>query len=1060
MKVRNETKTANDSLTAKLERYKEKVKHLEELKRFHTSEREIILEKDLRQVIFEQNTISKDLGQQIVTLIHQLSINIDSNKSLKEERAELKKQFDAQQNQLSKQITDLNAKYNTVNHLLYKQGQTVQTIRIASTSTVYTINVPKTFNRVIPPKSTVTPTLQKIHDLLYEFNKIVKKRITPENHKEGERTFQHTKTCFEPQIIPFYNKVHEHVNGVPNGIYEEVRDIKSTFYELEDKFNCSENRNKLLEIKRKNVLIENEQMIAQCLKYELLLDVIHYDKNDTSVSELSSKCENLNSRNLKLEAELSEIGERVDKKLYHEQVKRSFLEKQNIDLQLKFQSHMNERRSEVEIKKDLEAYNTINIELQHSVTTLKQQNERLVAGREDIKKNFKEQFDSIKITRARHKEQIDSFNAQIARLNAQISNHASSSKVTAPKVHKIDVIPLAPPAKIKLDVHLAYLRAITECAKLLRKMELIEYLKLTCPALLKSSLKKVAITPMNNARKVTFDTTKNTTRDISQDQEKVPPKEPLIATESTKSPDRYLRIGNMGITVFNLPISMSWYLDSGCSKHMTRDRSKLINYVKKFIGTVRFGNDHVTAIVRPTRTNLYYISLKDMMEASPICLLSKASKTNSWLWHHRLTHLNFDTINKLARNELERGLPKLKFAKDHLCSACQLVKSKKSTHPIKQINNNNEILHTLHLDLCGPMRVESINRKKYVLVIVDDYSRFDWVKFLRSKDETLEVIKKFLVNVQRALNTTVRYIHTYNGTEFLNKTLNEYYAVVGITHQTSVPRSPQQNGVAEAVATANYTLNRSLIHIIHGKTYYELLHKKKPDLSFLRVFRSLCYPTNDYDDLGKLKAKADIDNVIGDLTQPVSTRRQLDTVALWCYFNKFLTKVEPKNFKEAMKEPCWIEAMQEEIHEFERLREGMDFEESFSPVARLKAIRIFIAHAASQNMTIFQMDVQTAFLNGDLNEVVYVSQPDGFVDPDHPTHVYRLNKALYGLKQAPRAWYDKLSKFLMSQRFSKGVVDPTLFTRKTDKHILLMQIYVDDIIFAFTDPNACDTFAN
>nr|GEW40102.1 retrovirus-related Pol polyprotein from transposon TNT 1-94 [Tanacetum cinerariifolium] len=143
-----------------------------------------------------------------------------------------------------------------------------------------------------------------------------------------------------------------------------------------------------------------------------------------------------------------------------------------------------------------------------------------------------------------------------------------------------------------------------------------------------------------------------------------------------------------------------------------------------------------------------------------------------------------------------------------------------------------------------------------------------------------------------------------------------------------------------------------------------------------------------------------------------------------------------------------------------RQEAGIDFEESFAPVARLEAIRLFIAHAASRNMLIFQMDVKTAFLNGELKEEVYVSQPEGFVDPDRPSHVYRLKKALYGLKQAPRAWYEKLSRFLMSTGFSKGVVDPTLFTRKSSKHILLVQIYVDDIIFASTDPTSCDHFAH
>ncbi|GJT11877.1 retrovirus-related pol polyprotein from transposon TNT 1-94 [Tanacetum coccineum] len=128
--------------------------------------------------------------------------------------------------------------------------------------------------------------------------------------------------------------------------------------------------------------------------------------------------------------------------------------------------------------------------------------------------------------------------------------------------------------------------------------------------------------------------------------------------------------------------------------------------------------------------------------------------------------------------------------------------------------------------------------------------------------------------------------------------------------------------------------------------------------------------------------------------------------------------------------------------------EGIIFEESFALVASLKAIRIFIANAASKNMTVYQIDVKTAFLNGELEEEVYVSQPEGFVDPDHPHHVYRLKKALYGLKHAPRAWYDTLSKFLLDKGFSKGMVDPTLFIWRIGKHVLHVQIYVDDIIFA------------
>ncbi|GJS45062.1 retrovirus-related pol polyprotein from transposon TNT 1-94 [Tanacetum coccineum] len=283
--------------------------------------------------------------------------------------------------------------------------------------------------------------------------------------------------------------------------------------------------------------------------------------------------------------------------------------------------------------------------------------------------------------------------------------------------------------------------------------------------------------------------------------------------------------------------------------------------------------------------NLYTLSLGDMMASSPICLLSKASKTKSWLWHRRLSHLNFGAINHLARHGLVRGLPKLKFEKDHLCSACAMGKSKKKPHKPKSEDTNQEKLYLLHMDLCGPMRVASVNGKKYILVIVDDYSRFTWVKCLRSKDEAPYFIIKFLKMIQVRLKVPVRRIRTDNGTEFVNQTLREYYEKVGISHETSVARSPQQNGVierrnrtlieaartmliyakaplflwAEAVATACYTQNRSIIRLRHGKTPYELLHDKLPDLSFFHVFGALCYPTNDSENLGKLQPKADID---------------------------------------------------------------------------------------------------------------------------------------------------------------------------------------------------------
>nr|GEZ44262.1 hypothetical protein [Tanacetum cinerariifolium] len=202
-------------------------------------------------------------------------------------------------------------------------------------------------------------------------------------------------------------------------------------------------------------------------------------------------------------------------------------------------------------------------------------------------------------------------------------------------------------------------------------------------------------------------------------------------------------------------------------------------------------------------------------------------------------------------------------------------------------------------------------------------------------------------------------------------------------------------------------------------------------------------------------------NIIGEFARPVSTRLQLHEQALFCYYDAFLTSIEPKTYKDALTQSCWIEAMQEELNVFERLGVW-----EFVPrpdkvmvitlkwiykvkldelgVARLEAIRIFLAFATHMNMVIYQMDVKTAFLNGNLREEVYVSQPDGFVDPNNSNHVYKLKKVLCGLKQAPRAWYEMLSSFLISQDFSKGSVDPTLFICRDGKELLLVQIYVDE----------------
>nr|GEW51416.1 retrovirus-related Pol polyprotein from transposon TNT 1-94 [Tanacetum cinerariifolium] len=606
----------------------------------------------------------------------------------------------------------------------------------------------------------------------------------------------------------------------------------------------------------------------------------------------------------------------------------------------------------------------------------------------------------------------------------------------------------------------------------------------------------------------------------------VPPKEPIPIVNSTDKPLVTLVYSKKtkGVQI------VLWYLDSGCSKHMTGDRSQLVNFVQKFLGTVKFRNDHVAKIMvygdyqirNVTISRVYYMeelghnlfSVGQFSRKQSV----QASKTKSWLWHRRLSHLNFGAINHLAREGLVRGLSKLIFEKDHLCSACAMGKSIKKAHKPKSEDTNQEKLYLLHMDLCGPMRVESVNGRNYILIIVDDYSRFTWVKFLRSKDETLDFIIKFLKMIQVRLKVPVRCIRTDNRTEFVNQTLRDYYEEVDISHETSVARSSQQNGVvvrrnctlieaartmliyaqaplflwAEAVATTCFTQNRSIIHLRHGKTPCELLHCKLPDLPFFHIndwdllfqpmFDELINPppsvvnqapevialiakvippvyvdstgspsstTIDQDapspskthttteiqssvipqDVGDDNLDMEVahmgndllfdvpipedhplNSIIGQISRPVSTRLQLHEQALFCYYNAFLTSVEPKTYKEALTQSCWIEAMQEELNEFKclevweliprpdqvmvitlkwiyklkldelggilknkarlvargyRQEEGIDFEESFALVARLEAIRIFLAYVVHKNMVVYQMDVKTAFLNVD-----------------------------------------------------------------------------------------------
>ncbi|GJS67594.1 retrovirus-related pol polyprotein from transposon TNT 1-94 [Tanacetum coccineum] len=1190
----------------------------------------------------------------------------------------------------------------------------------------------------LPKVSLVNTSLKKLKFHLTQFDSVVKKRTTPSTLEECEWGFKHTKAIFNNEIIPFLKSLKDIFNVFDKDLLNEITEVQTIFDQMETAVQQFSVDKQCLEIAKKETLLENDLLLQKIMSQDVLLTVMNsMSLNDDYVNMKMQKCDTC-EKCLNLDAELSK-----SKQAFNELLKKhSQLEKHCISLEVSMQlkqevqdkdtsicklkdtiKYLQENTKEEKVDHAKCESEPINKELGNSVAKLLSENERICNEINHVKQVFKDQFDSIKQTRVRHKEQSDSLinklnlkSMENEDLKAQIQDkvfvitslkndlrkskgkevvenvvHIPSTTTIALGMFKLDLEPLPHRLLQNREVHIDYLRNTQEQANILweiveqakakqpldgdldlackyttRIQELLVYVQDTCPNAITPSSKKVARTPMNKGKKVRFaepltsssnrvkcstsncgskpsgnkrndrisqEPSRNNKNKVEAQPRKVNKSNRVVKPVCDVDVKHSLSNANSEILYASCNRSMFDAVHDKClldfvqnknsrsksaKKHKQQNIWKPTGHVFTEVGfkwkptgrtftivsnlcpltriistnvvppkqttshsddiqkpelkvysgkpknVKNIGSSKIAKIVEskianhsePNQTwgsnatditsssflvmtgsrdtNLYTISLDDMLKSSPICLLSKASKTKSWLWHRRLSHLNFSTLNMLAKYGLARGIHRLKFQKDHLCSTCVLGKNKKSSHQPKAEDTNQEKLYLLHMDLCGPMR-----------------------------------------------------------------TLREWYENVGITHQTSVARTPQQNGVverqnptlveaartmlifskaplflwAEAINTACYTQNRSLIRLRYNKTPYELMQDKKPDLSFFHVFGSLCYPTNDHEDLGKFDAKADIRifvgyapakkafiiynrrtwiitktihvtfdelttmaseqfssghglqyttpatsstvlvsnpvsqqpfqeaiapraevladspvstfidqdalstiipssqeqehsliisqgfeespktstfhddplnespnedltshgsssnvrqlhtllehigrwtkdhpiaNVIGDPSRFVSTKKQLETDAMWCYYDAFLTSVEPKNFKQAMTEPSWIDAKQEEIHEFERLEvwelvpcphnvfliklkwiykvktdefgevlknkarlvaqgfkqeEGIDFEESFAPVARIEAIRIF----------------------------------------DNPSHVYKLKKALYGLKQAPRA---------------------------------------------------------
>nr|GEZ05035.1 hypothetical protein [Tanacetum cinerariifolium] len=686
----------------------------------------------------------------------------------------------------------------------------------------------------------------------------------------------------------------------------------------------------------------------------------------------------------------------------------------------------------------------------------------------------------------------------------------------------------------------------------------------------------------------------------------------------------------------------------------------------------------------PRENNIYNVNLKNIVLSGDLtCLFAKATLDESNLWHRRLAHINFKTINKLVKGNLVRGLPTIFFENDNTCIACKKGKQHRASCKTKPVSSVDQPLYRLHMDLFGPTFVKSLNKKSYYLIVTDDYSRFTWVFFLATKDETSPVLKIFITGLENHLSLKVKVIKSDNGTEFKNNDLNQFCEMKRIKREfNSLLPIPFW---AEAVNTACYVQNRVLVTKPHNKTPYELLHGRTPSIGFMRPFGCPMTIFNTLDSLGKFEGKVDegflvgyfvnskafrvfnsitrvvqetlhvnflenkpnitgfqdkfdaekvreeinhqyvlfpmwsfdstnpqnndrdavfdgtehdfdakkpkylsaefedcsdnsinelnavgsivltvgqnslnntntfsadgpsnaaasptygkssfidasqlfddlemleledityyndeddvgaeadfnnletsitvshilitrvhkdhlISQIIGDLSSTTQTRSMTRVVQdqgglsymfnddlHTCMFTCFLSQEEPKrilvDLPHGKRAICtkWVYKNKKDergivVRNKARLvtqghiqEDGIDYEEVFAPVAKIEAIRLFLAYASFMGFMVYQMDVKSAFLYGTIKKEVYVCQPSGFEDPDHPNKVYKVVKALYGLHQAPRAWYETLANYLLENGFQRGKIDQILFIKRQKGDILLVKQKKDGIFIS------------
>jgi transposase InsO family protein len=729
----------------------------------------------------------------------------------------------------------------------------------------------------------------------------------------------------------------------------------------------------------------------------------------------------------------------------------------------------------------------------------------------------------------------------------------------------------------------------------------------------------------------------------------------------------------------NQPRSKIWYLDSGCSNHMCGVKEWFHELDTKFRETVRLGDNSQMKVMGKGNVKLqlngltqvitavYYIpDLKNNLlsigqlqqrdltivfkrnwcrvyhqdrglimssqmatnklypiiaEAKPACLQTECEEDTTYLWHCRYGHLNYKSLQNLQQKNMVRGLPKIEES-NHVCADCLIGKQHRDSIPKSTNWKSSRILELIHSDICGPITPASNGKRRYILTLIDDFSRKTWAYMLVEKSGALECFKKFRSMVEKESEQAVCCLRNDRGGEFNSLDFRKYCEDNGIKRQLTAAYTPQQNGIAErknrtimdmvrsmlscrevpkefwpeAVNRAIYILNRSLTNALNDITPEEAWSSIKPSVKHFRVFGCIAYThvpdaqrkklddksikciflgvseeskvyrlynpvskkiiisrdvifaetekwkwnevshseefemedgenSNDASDRAEEtviedqidqnndQAIPEIEEHIGSSStsnlnqgrarRPPAWHSDFDTSLVddedsmnLVMFGPCVSK-DPTNFEEASKSKVWKEAMNKEIEAIERnktweltdlpdkskvigvkwiyktkmnekgevekykarlvakgyaQRYGTDYKEVFAPVARWDTIRSLLATAALKGWDVFQLDVKSAFLHGELTETVYVEQPLGYVIKGREEQVYKLHKALYGLKQAPRAWYSKIEQYFIREGFVKYPHEATLFVKKDDKqNWLIITLYVDDLIFTGND---------